>query len=110
MKQVSNRLNINRKEREECTMNKEEIEIVERILKAQEKLVKVITQIKKLPDAQRKKLEAMNIIGPKFDKKMDVLLKDHKETKKWFEKENKEPVKSVDEGKSVEEILARTIG
>jgi len=84
-------------------MNDEEIEIIKRELKAKDKLIKVISRINKLPDAQRKILEAMNLIGPNHDKEMDVLIKDHKEIKKWFKGIEKK--KSGYEGMSVEAIL-----
>jgi len=86
-------------------MNDEEIEIIKRELKAKDKLIKVISRINKLPDAQRKILEAMNLIGPNHDKEMDVLIKDHKEIKKWFKGIEKQ--KSGYEGLSVEDILKR---
>ena len=70
-------------------MNDEEIKIVKSMIKSKEKLLKLIARIDKLPDEQRKKLEAMNLIGPKHDEEMDVLIKEHKEHKKWFKSQEK---------------------
>ena len=47
----------------------------------------------------------MNIINPKFDKEMPVLIKEYKEIKKQFKK-IEEP-KSADTGLSVSEMVER---
>lgn len=86
-------------------MNDEEVKMMKRMFKAQDKFIKVINQIIELPDTQRKKLKAMNIINPKFDKEMPVLIKEYKEIKKQFKK-IEEP-KSADTGLSVSEMVER---
>jgi hypothetical protein len=88
-------------------MNDEEIMMMKKVLKAQDKLIKLINQINELPAAQRKKLEAINLIGPKHDKKLNGLIEEHKEIKKQFNMKIKEQQKSVYEGLSTSEIKGR---
>ena len=83
-------------------------EIVEKLkieIKAQDKLIKVFNRITKLPDAQRKELETMNIIGPKEEVEILALIKQHKEIKKWSRKFKEQ--KSADEGLSVDAMIKR---
>ncbi|MDD5712508.1 MAG: hypothetical protein PHY31_07115 [Smithellaceae bacterium] len=87
-------------------MNDKEIEMIKRVFKAQDKLIKVINRIDKLPDAQRKKLEAMNIVGPKDDNKIADQIRECKEIKKYFRTKT-EKQKSGYEGLTVDEIVAR---
>ena len=74
-------------------------------LKINDKFMKLINRINKLPDAQRKKLESLNLIGPKDSKAMTDLIRKHKEIKKKFKEIEKQ--KSVYDGLSEKEIKER---
>ncbi|MEN6622626.1 MAG: hypothetical protein ABFD50_13875 [Smithella sp.] len=90
-------------------MNDEVLSALKREMKLQDKLIKVITRINELPDVQRKKIEAMNIIGPMDDKKLADMIKEHKEIKKILKKELEKP-KSVYDDLSKDEMVKRMTG
>ncbi|HNZ65251.1 MAG TPA: hypothetical protein PKJ10_05390 [Smithella sp.] len=90
-------------------MNAEVLNALKKEMKLQDKLIKIISRIDKLPDTQRKKLEAMNIIGPKYDKKLFDMIKERKEIKKLLEKELKGG-KSVYDGLSKNDMVKRMTG
>lgn len=88
-------------------MNDEVLSAVKREMKLQDKLIKIINQINKLPDVQRKKIVTMNIIGPKDD--LADMIKEHKEIKKLLKKEL-EPTESVYNNLSKDEMVKRMTG
>jgi len=90
-------------------MNDEEIKMFKRMMKSHDKLIKLVKCIDELPDEQRKKLEAINLCGPKHDKEMAGLISEYKEIKKQFEVEI-EKQKSVYDGLTKEEMIARMTG
>jgi hypothetical protein len=68
-------------------MDEKTIGLLKRGLKAQAKLIQLVKRINRLPDAQRKTLEAKNIIGPRDDKQLSTLIKDYEENKREIEGE-----------------------
>jgi len=90
-------------------MNDELLSALKREMKLQDKLIKIINQINKLPAVQRKKLVTMNIIDSKDDNKLADMIKEHKEIKKLLKNET-ESAESVYNGLTKDEMVKRITG
>ena len=64
----------------------ERIHILKMVFKTQDKLIKLLERVRKLPAAQKKKVEAM-LGGPIDDEKINSLIKKNEESKRQLDEE-----------------------